>query len=70
MQALLTFVFPLSFVGFYPACDFLGQSDSTSLSLDVALWTPAVGAAMLVLALRGPKSPFGDRQLAYVLGAN
>ncbi|MXX38780.1 MAG: hypothetical protein F4Y91_05580 [Gemmatimonadetes bacterium] len=51
LQALLTFVLPLGFIGFYPACDFLGQSANTSLPLDVALWTPAVGAAMLVLAL-------------------
>ena len=51
MQALLTFVFPLGFIGFYPACDFLGQNDNTSLPLDVALWTPAVGIAMLALAL-------------------
>ena len=51
LQALLTFVLPLGFIGFYPACDFLGQSANTSLPLDVALWTPAVGVAMLVLAL-------------------
>jgi ABC-2 type transport system permease protein len=52
MQALLTFIFPLGFIGFYPACDFLGQSDNTSLPLDVALWTPVVGVLMLALALR------------------
>ena len=51
LQALLTFVLPLGFIGFYPACDFLGQSDNTSLPLDVALWTPLVGVAMLLLAL-------------------
>ena len=51
LQALLTFVLPLGFIGFYPACDFLGQSANTSLPLDVALWTPAVGVAMLALAL-------------------
>jgi ABC-2 type transport system permease protein len=52
MQALLTFIFPLGFIGFYPACDFLGQNDNTSLPLDVALWTPLVGAVMLWLALK------------------
>lgn len=51
LQALLTFVLPLGFIAFYPACDFLGQSDNTSLPLGVALWTPAVGVAMLLLAL-------------------
>ncbi|MCE2450347.1 MAG: ABC-2 family transporter protein [Candidatus Latescibacteria bacterium] len=44
LQALLTFVLPLGFI-------FLGQSANTSLPLDVALWTPVVGIAMLALAL-------------------
>jgi len=51
MQALLTFVLPLGFIGFYPACDFLGQNANTSLPLDMALWTPVVGAMLFFLAL-------------------
>ena len=51
LQLILTFVLPIGFIGFYPACDFLGQSDRSALPLDVALLTPAVGLVMLGLSL-------------------
>jgi ABC-2 type transport system ATP-binding protein len=64
LQALLTFVLPLGFIGFYPACDFLGQSARTSLPLDVALWTPVVGGVMLALAvIRCRPAPLRKRGL-------
>lgn len=51
MQMVMTFVLPVGFISFYPACDFLGQSDRSSLPLDVAMWTPVVGAVMFAAAI-------------------
>ncbi len=50
VQALLTFLVPLGFISFYPACDFVGQDARSALPLGMALWTPLVGAAFFALA--------------------
>ncbi len=47
----LTFVLPIGFISFYPAADFLGQDDGSSLPLDVAMWTPIVGVLMFTFAI-------------------
>lgn len=46
VQVLLTFVIPVGFISFYPACDFLGQNSGSTLPLNLALWTPAVGIVL------------------------
>lgn len=51
IQVMMTFVFPIGFISFYPACDFLGQEDGSSLPLDAALWTPLIGSAMFLFAI-------------------
>jgi ABC-2 type transport system permease protein len=51
MQLAMTFVLPIGFISFYPACDFLGQDDRSSLPLDMALLTPLVGVALFVAAV-------------------
>lgn len=51
MQMAMTFVLPIGFISFYPACDFLGQNDRSALPLDVALWTPLVGGVMFLTAI-------------------
>ncbi len=50
LQALLTFLVPIAFISFYPACDFLGQDPRTALPLGLALWTPVIGVAFMLLA--------------------
>ena len=51
MQLAMTFILPIGFISFYPACDFLGQNDNTSLPLDFAMWTPIVGSIMFAIAI-------------------
>jgi ABC-2 type transport system permease protein len=51
MQMAMTFILPIGFISFYPACDFLGQRDRSSLPLDVAMWTPLVGGVMFLVAI-------------------
>jgi len=43
LQVFLTFVIPLGFITFYPACEFLGQDDRLAFPMGLALWTPLVG---------------------------
>ncbi|MFH0878424.1 MAG: ABC-2 family transporter protein [Lentisphaerota bacterium] len=50
LQVMLTFLIPVGFISFYPACDFVGQDARSALPLDVALWTPVVGATFFALA--------------------
>ncbi len=51
LQMIMTFILPIGFISFYPACDFLGQNDRSSLPLDIALWTPLVGIVMFSIAM-------------------
>jgi ABC-2 type transport system permease protein len=51
IQMALTFLVPLAFVSFYPACAFLGQDTRTQLPLGTVLWTPIVGVALFALAI-------------------
>jgi ABC-2 type transport system permease protein len=50
IQMLLTFLVPVGFISFYPALDFVGPNDSFALPIDLALFTPAVGAVLFLLA--------------------
>jgi ABC-2 type transport system permease protein len=45
----LTFLVPVGFISFYPACEFLGKDDGFSLPLGLAVWTPVVGVAAFTL---------------------
>lgn len=49
-QAFLTFLVPIGFISFYPACGFLGQDTRTALPLDLAVWTPLLGLVTMLLA--------------------
>jgi ABC-2 type transport system permease protein len=51
-QWVLTFLLPVGFISFYPACEFLGQSARSSLPLELALWTPCVGLVSFAVAHR------------------
>lgn len=50
VQMLLTFLIPVGFICFYPACEFLTQDDRFILPLGLALWTPLVGILMFAAA--------------------
>ena len=50
IQSLFTFIMPLAFISFYPACDFLKQESNLGFSLTFVLWTPLVGLGYFVLA--------------------
>ncbi|MCK4799230.1 MAG: ABC-2 family transporter protein [Spirochaetes bacterium] len=50
-QLFFTFIIPIAFISFYPACDFLGQSDRTSLPLGLVVWTPVVGIIIFWVAI-------------------
>ena len=43
VQAILTFLFPIGLISFFPAEELLGKSASSGLPLGMALWTPLVG---------------------------
>jgi ABC-2 type transport system permease protein len=43
VQAILTFLFPIGFISFFPAEQLLGKSSSAGLPFGMALWTPLVG---------------------------
>ena len=51
LQFFLTFVLPIGFISFYPACEFVGQNSGTGLPLDFAVLTPIVGGTMFTMAL-------------------
>jgi ABC-2 type transport system permease protein len=51
IQMALTFLVPLGFVSFYPACGFLGHDARTRLPLDLVLWTPVIGVGLFAFAL-------------------
>lgn len=50
IQTIFTFLIPIGFISFYPACEFLGQNPRTSLPLGLAIWTPIVALIMFFLA--------------------
>jgi ABC-2 type transport system permease protein len=50
VQMLLTFLVPVGFISFYPACEFLKQDDRFILPLGLAIWTPVVGVLMFSVA--------------------
>lgn len=50
IQIIFTFLIPVGFISFYPACEFLGQNSRTSLPLGLAIWTPIVAVIMFFLA--------------------
>ncbi len=43
LQMVLTFVMPVGFIAFYPACEFLNQGKLSILPVSLAIWTPIVG---------------------------
>lgn len=49
---LFSFLLPMGFVSFYPACGFLGRSSGIDfpIPLEMAVWTPVVGVVWFVLA--------------------
>lgn len=50
VQAVLTFLFPIGFISFYPAEGFLGKDASLELPLGMAVWTPVAGIACMAVA--------------------
>ncbi|OXM14627.1 ABC transporter permease [Paenibacillus herberti] len=50
VQALLTFLFPIGFISFYPAESFLGKPASLELPFDMAVWTLAAGIVCMIVA--------------------
>lgn len=52
IQVFFTFVIPFGFISFYPASEFLGQSDLLVLPFGFALLTPVVGALLAIVAAK------------------
>jgi ABC-2 type transport system permease protein len=50
VQAVLTFLFPIGFISFYPAESFLGKTSSLELPLGIAIWTPIAGIVCMAVA--------------------
>lgn len=50
IQLLFTFLIPIGFISYYPANEFLGKNGGFELPLDLAIWTPIVGAASFLLS--------------------
>ncbi|MFD2614339.1 ABC transporter permease [Paenibacillus gansuensis] len=51
VQVLFTFVVPLGFITFYPAAGMLGKETAFRLPLELALWTPVLGALCFWVSL-------------------
>ncbi|MFF2483458.1 ABC transporter permease [Paenibacillus sp. NPDC058071] len=50
VQAVLTFLFPIGFISFYPAESFLGKTESLALPFGVAIWTLIAGIVSMTVA--------------------
>lgn len=50
-QFFLTFIIPIAFISFYPACDFLNMDTRTALPIGFVIWTPIVGIIMFWLSM-------------------
>ena len=51
IQVLFTFLIPIGFISFYPACEFLQKEDRSPLPLEWAIWTPIIGCLFFALAI-------------------
>jgi ABC-2 type transport system permease protein len=50
VQTVLTFLFPIGFISFYPSENFLGKTESLELPLGMAIWTPVAGLVCMSVA--------------------
>lgn len=51
LQLLFTFIIPIAFISFYPACEFLGQEARIHIPLGLSVWTPVIGVLAVYLAM-------------------
>lgn len=51
LQFIFTFIIPVAFISFYPACEFLAQDDRFNIPLGLSVWTPIVGILTIIPAI-------------------
>lgn len=51
LQFIFTFIIPVAFISFYPACEFLGQDDRLGIPLGLSVWTPLIGILTIIPAV-------------------
>lgn len=50
LQIIFTFIIPLGFISFYPACGFLGKAPQISLPLGLIIWTLIVAVVLFLMS--------------------
>ena len=50
LQLILTFLIPVAFISFYPACEFLGQNSRFEIPLGMSVLTPVIGVFLFIVA--------------------
>ncbi|HHV98952.1 MAG TPA: ABC transporter permease [Clostridiaceae bacterium] len=50
VQFMLTFIVPIAFISFYPACEILGKDGRIVFPLEMSVYTPIIGIVMFILA--------------------